>query len=455
MTSPDDDSPSLWGLFRRGDLWALFLAAMFLRLVMFAVSNNQVGTQAVLDDCFDCRLYLNMARAIVAGTPEAYAHGFFYFGPGFAYFLAGLVFFFKSHIFPLIVVNIILSSSSCLLIYALARNLVGSYAVAVAAAALAVTSYTSIVLSCYIMSDTLYLFVFLLALLAYLRALASGRWLLFIMAGVLTGMAISVRSVGQFWPLMMIVMAVAHWLRGKKKPAPASLQSRALIPKVMVAVMIPFLFVLGWMSHNYRVHGVFTMGITSANGPANVAAVTIERRTGVPAATTMSGWVKEYMATVGKTEVTQGEAYRVYSARAHAVTDSLRWDVYRTYFSLLWENLNEINPLHRRLIPEYDEVTIPMEIFIKDHYLNYVNILLSAIGLVILLWQRRFWIALVLGGTYCYYAAMCGFFRWQYTRHFMPGQIAWAILIAITLVTAARLVIRLARPIAFRAHSPR
>jgi hypothetical protein len=49
---------------------------------------------------------------------------------------------------------------------------------------------------------------------------------------------------------------------------------------------------------------------------------------------------------------------------------------------------------------------------------------------------------------------MGGFFRWQYTRHFMPGQIAWSILIAIVLVTIARFVgrtagkiIRVLRPI--------
>ncbi len=440
-----EDAPALWKLFRRGDLWAIFLTALFLRLVMFAANNNQVGTQTMLDGCFDCRLYLHMADAMVAGTPEAYANGFFYFGPGFACFLAGLVVFFKSHIFPLIVVNIVLSSSSCLLIYALARHLTGSYAIAVVAALLAATSYTSIALACYIMSDTLYFFVFLLGLLAYLRALASGRWLLYVAAGVLTGAAVMIRSVGQFWPVMMIGMGLVHWWRSKKNPAFPPLRPGALTLRVFVAVAIPILLMLGWMSHNYRVNGVFTMGITSANGPANIAAITIERRTGVPAPTTMNGWVKEYLDSVGKTEVPLGETYRVYLTRARAVVDSLRWAVYKTYLSVMWENLNEICLLHRQLVPEYDAVTILLEEYIRGHYLNYANFILSMTGLTLLLWRRRWWVAVVLGGIYVYYAALGGFFRWQYTRHFMPGQIAWAILIAIVLVTIARLVGRLGR----------
>ncbi len=445
------DIPALFKLFRRGDLWAVFLAAVFLRLVMFAASNNQAGTQTVVDGCFDCRLYLNMAKGIVAGTPQVYEHGFFYFGPGFACFLAVLAFFFKSHIFPVVVVNIILSSSSCLLIYALARRLTDSYAMAMTAALLTATSYTSIVLSCCVMSDTLYFFVFLLALLVYLRALASGRWLLFIGAGILTGAAIMIRSVGQFWPLIMIGLAVAHRLWTDKNPAsPPTLRPRALILRVSVAVAIPILFMLGWMSHNYRVHGVFTMGITSGNGPANVAAMTIERLSGVPAATTMNKWVQERKDAISATELSLGETYNVYLTHTRAVVDSLGWEVYKTYLSVMWENLNEISRLHRLLAPQYNEVTIPLEEFVMKHDLNHANFILSMPGLALLLWRRRWWLAVVLGGIYVYYAAMGGFFRWQYTRHFMPGQIAWAILIAVVLVTIARFVGRSAGPIIAR-----
>jgi hypothetical protein len=296
----------------------------------------------------------------------------------------------------------------------------------------------------------LYFFVFLLALLVYLRALASGRWFHFVVAGVLTGAAVMIRSAGQFWPFMMIGLAIAYqWWGERNTSSPAVLHARALIPRVSVAVAIPLLFMLGWMSHNDRVHGVFTMGITSGNGPANVCAITIERLTGVPAATTMNKWVQERKDAIGETGLLSlGETYDVYLTRTRAVVDSLGWEVGKTYLSVMWENLNEISRLHRLLLPGYDDVTIPIEEYIMKHRLNYLNITLSMLGLVLLLWRRQWWPAAVLAGIYIYYAGMGGFFRWQYTRHFMPGQIAWAILIAIALVTIAGFFGRLTRSIA-------
>lgn len=447
------ETPSLRRLFHRGDLWTVFLAALFLRLVMFAAANNQIGTQGMLENCFDCRLYLNMAKAIVAGTPEARADGFFYFGPGFAYFLAPLTYLFKNHAFSMIVVDIILSSLSCLLLYAFARRLTGSYAVAMTAAFLAATSYTSILVSCFLLSDTLYFFVFLLVLLAYLRALDTGRWPYFVLAGVLTAAAVMIRSVGQFWPLVMIGLAVAHrrWKDGRSAPL-SGLRPRALTARVTVAVAIPIVVILGWMSHNYRDNGAFVMGITSGNGPANICAVTIERMSGVPAPTTMENWLQERKDALGKTELTLGEIYDVYRTHTRAAVDTLGWKVVETYLSVMWENLNEISRLHRLLFPEYQDMMIPAEEYIMHHYLNYINIVLAMTGLALLLWRRRWWPAAVLGSTYVYYAVMGGFFRWQYTRHFMPGQIAWAVLIAVTLVTLARLIGRAGRALARRSR---
>ena len=52
-----------------------------------------------------------------------------------------------------------------------------------------------------------------------------------------------------------------------------------------------------------------------------------------------------------------------------------------------------------------------------------------------------FRVAVIIGGLYAYYAVMIGFFRWQGSRYFFPGQIAWSILIAIVLVFAAGYVI--------------
>jgi len=427
----------LWPPFRRGDLLAILILALLLRLTLLAASNDQVGTAKVLEDCWDCRAYIN-AALYLEGQAAGAGHYLFYYGPGYPYFLALINIFFNSHPVPLLVFNIALSALSCLLIYSLAIRLTESYPLAVIAALLSAISYTSIMLSCVIMSDTFYFFIFLSGLIIYLKGLSDWRWRWFILSGFLVGAAILTRSIGQFWPLVMIIIA-AVYIRGHRKsgPTPPRAISNMLV-KVSVAVMIPIIILSAWMVRNYQVHGVFALAITSANGPASLAAQTIERLEGTPANQTMTGWVEEYKGATGRSSLALGEVFRVYSTRGWETLDTLKWEAAKTYFMILWENLNSINFLHRLLVPRCGYFMFPVEIFIGDHYLNCLCFVLSMLGFLILLLRRKFQTALVLACVYGYYASMLGFYRWQYSRHFLPGQIAWAILIAIVIVSAGQ-----------------
>jgi 4-amino-4-deoxy-L-arabinose transferase-like glycosyltransferase len=424
----------LWKPFRRGDLFAVFALAVILRLAVFAASNDQIGTQKVLDDCFDCRLYLNMANAITAGTPGNYENGFFYFGPGYAYWLALNNLLFHGHPIPIIIVNILVSALSCVLIYLFAMVLVRSYPVALIAACLAAVSYTSIMLSCLLMSDTVYFFIFTSGLIIYLKALTDGGWSKFALAGVLAGAAILTRSVGQFWPMMMIVIAAVYAYKRPGMAFPHSFRRKELVARVAVAVAIPLVITTVWMFRNYKTHDVFAMGITSANGPGNLAAVTLERMTGRPAPEIMKDWIDYYMNVNGKSEVTLGETFKIYASRGRWAIDTLKWETFKTYRMLVWDNLNRISYLHRQLLPAANEVTIPLEMKLMESPIHYLNFALSMIGFILLLYTRKFRVAGVLATIFLYYAAMLGFYRWQYSRHFFPGQIACAVLIAYTIV---------------------
>lgn len=428
-----DISLKLPKFLRRGDLIVIFALAVFLRMALFAASNNQVTTDGVLEKCFDCRLYLNMAQSIANGSSE-FENGFFYFGPGYAAFLALMNILAHGKPGILILINILISAASCLLIYKLAMKLTRTYAVALAAAILAAVSYTSIILSLMVMSDIFYFFIMLVFLLIYLEALDSRRMSLFILAGLVGGYSVLVRSVGQFWPVPMIIIAVAWlWNRGSAG------EGRRKFPwktagKVALSIGLVIAITMSWMIRNYYVHGVFASAITSANGPANVAGVTIERLTGTPSNEVLADWFNDYTRDTGDSVVTLGELYHIYSSRARQTFDTLGWEMIKTYITLDWENLNEINYMHRILVPEYDNVTIPMESWIMRHRLNYINLVLSMAAFVILLATGRARIAVILGSIYLYYAVMIGAYRWQYSRHFFPGQIAWAVLVSITIV---------------------
>lgn len=424
----------LWKPFRRGDLIAVFALAVILRLIMFAASNNQVGTQKVLDGCFDCTLYFNEGKAIAAGTPALFENCNFYFGPGYPLFLALNDLVFHGHIFYFIVVNIILAGLTAILIYRFAVMLSAPYSVALVASLLSATSYTSINLSCYIMSDIFFFCIFLWALILYLKGLSGGRWGWFIASAVLTGYASLTRSIGFFWPLVMIALAFAwHAVLNKNHDSPV-IRHRNIIPKIASAVMIVIIITCGWMYRNYRIHGIFIPAITSATAPSFVAAITLERLTGTDANAVRQGWLSEYRAAVGKEELTLGEVSRVFSDRGYQVIDSLPWEAVKTYLTLVWGNLNEISYLHRLLLPEYNGITIPLERVVMSSPLHYLNFVLSMGGLIFLVVTRRYRTAAILGMIYLYFVLPLGFYRWQYSRHFLPGQIAWTVLDAYLLV---------------------
>lgn len=410
----------------------IFALAIFLRLALFAASNNQATTDGVLAQCFDCRQYLYMAQDIAHGTPDA-EHGFFYFGPGYGVFLAAMNIFAQGKPGILILVNIILSSLSCLLIYKLAMKLTQSYAISIIAALLAVVSYTSIGLSLLVMSDTLYFFTLLLMLLTFLKALETGKVRFFILAGLLGGASVLTRSLGQLWPLLMIIIAVAYlWKRRDlaylKHSTPWKIAGKVAISAGLILVMT-----LAWVIRNGIVHDTPVVAFTSANGPANLAAITIERLNGTPSNEVLAGWTQDYIDSTGDSDVSLGDLYHLRWRRAVGIFDTLGWQMVKTYASLDWENLNEISYLHRTLVPKYNNTTIPMEIWIMGHGLNYINFILSMIGLILLFATGRVRIAIILGIIYFYYASLLGAYRWQYSRHFLPGQIAWAILIAVTI----------------------
>ena len=281
----------LWKPFQRGDLIALFTGALILRLLFFSISANQAGMQKILDGCFDCNLYYKMAGAILSGTTQNVENGFLYFGPGYAYFVTAIMSIFGNRIVPVVIMNILLSSLNCLLIYLLAKRLLNSYAVALVAGVLAAVSYTAITISCMVMSDTLYFTIFLLTLLAFQRALTHGKWLHFILSGILSGAALLTRSIGLFWPLVMAAIALAWYCL---RPVDRNIYRFGLgeyFRKVGTAVVIAMTIATLWMTRNKQVEGIFTMGITSANGPAIPGDLRIEWIEGVETADGL--WARE------------------------------------------------------------------------------------------------------------------------------------------------------------------
>jgi 4-amino-4-deoxy-L-arabinose transferase-like glycosyltransferase len=419
----------------RLDLCLLFIIAFGVRIIVVCLSISQIGREGIMNIAPDGILYMNMARDILAGTNQ-FEHGFFTFGPGFAYYLAFFFGLFGPDLIPFVFNQIFISCLSCLFIYKLGMMLTKSYPISMIAGFLAALSLTSIMLSAIVLSDTIYLFLFVLSLVLYVWGLEQGSWWYFLGAGVLTGIAALFRSIGQFWPLVMVIIAIPYMKESSLFGVKFRSMRRRLCLKVGVAVVIAAAIIFAWMARNQAVHGIPVLASTTAN---QVIGLTLEKMGESKPAEIWQEWFTQYKTEHNLDSISMEDMYRLSRQKARQFIRQHTGMMMKAYLSLIWENLNDIDYIHRALLPEFKAATIGWEYKIKGLYLNYASFVLSMIGLLILLVTRRYKAFVVLGSVYVYYALMIGFGRWQGSRLFLPGQVAWTILIGVVLVYVYRI----------------
>lgn len=420
----------------RWDLVSLILLAVGLRVLLFAHSAEQIGMEKFLSTSPDTVNYVSMASGLVEGSITN-ERGFFTFGPGYAFFLAIFFFLFGIHALPVIIFQILLSSVSCVLIYRLAMLLTKSYPIAMLAGFLAATSYTSISLSCLLLSDTLYFFLFLSGLLLFLEGLQNEKTSYYILSGILIGYAILTRSIGQFFPLVMAAIAfVAYRLEKKSASNKPTSYLKKKIRNVSLTIVIIAVITFTWMVRNYVVHGIPV--VSAAGRQLDIAAIAYQEIENKPIEDIKTEWTKQYKQEKNVIKWSYEHSFLLGITQLKKMLLNHPATMIKTYCEIAWNNLNEINNAHRMLLPRYNFKTVPWEHKIREKKWNYLNFILSVVGLLILLATRKFEGSFILGSIYFYYAALIGLNIWQGSRIFFPGQIAWTVLIAITIVTGAQ-----------------
>jgi 4-amino-4-deoxy-L-arabinose transferase-like glycosyltransferase len=426
----------------RHDLIYLFLFALFLRSLYFALVLTQQGFAGLLTVTPDCINYVSVAKGMpsVIFKPDLMLYTF---GPGYGFFLAVFFFIFGPSGVPVIIVQIILGSLSCLLMYKLARMLTGSYAVAMTAGILAAVSYTSISLASLILSDSLYFFLFLLSLILYLRALEKEDTKDFVLSGLLVGYCILTRSIGQFWIIVMIIIAIGAYLHKRKGAKQLPVTFWRYIKRPLISVALAAGILLIWIIRNWIVMGVPVASGASGLGPSKIAALTVERLEKRPWKEVISGWIAEFEAEEGHKKKTMGDNNEAIRRGITKVIEAHPWEVTKTYLQFLWANIHDLNYFPRSHFPDYKGYAMFVEYkILRRYYIDSLLLILSLIGMIILIFRRQYYVALILGLTFAYYGLLGGLAPWQGSRIFYPGQIGWAILNAISIVAIVRFIVK-------------
>jgi 4-amino-4-deoxy-L-arabinose transferase-like glycosyltransferase len=415
--------------------------ALIMRISLLGLSVSEIGSDGLLKTTPDGQGYLISAQALVSGSGD-YESAFLGWAPGYPCLLALYVKLCGLQAIPLILVQILLSSTTCILCYCLALRLTGKTAISLLSGLILAFSNTSISLSCLILSDTVFLFLLFAGLVLFLDGFEQASSRRFVVAGTLFSVAVLTRAIGQFWMLILIAIGWSVLTSQFRSRWWQDVQARRLARKALLCVVMVVVSVSAWSYRNYRVHGIPAVSFASATGAANVATLALERAEGIPRDSVYHQWIQAYVENHHQTGVTRAEAFKVFLTESGRVLLRHPLAFLTVYFRTVWDNVNETNELFDVLIPTSYARVNPWLLNTKTGGLNYLGFLLTMLGAVTLAWRRQ-WLVLFVGGMiYLYFALMCGWFMGQGSRIFLPGLAVSTILMAAGLKEGAGFIMR-------------
>jgi 4-amino-4-deoxy-L-arabinose transferase-like glycosyltransferase len=417
----------------------IFLGALLVRVVVLALAYQAHSDTAMLSLTPDSINYVGAARALLHDGFLAHRSELFYFPVGYPLFLAINFFFWGEHALPILVFQILISAGTCTLVFLLAQELGLMSRLGILAGLLYTTSVTSISLSCLLLSDTLYAFVFAASLLSLVQALNSGRLLPFVSAGVLGGIATLVRPTGKFWPLAAVLVALIYYGVQRLTSASSFRFSWALLRGVAVTCLLACLIPVPWVLRNAHVHGFPVLAITTISARSTVAAKAMADVNGQNYRTIQENWEQECIGQQTDRQTSLEDFCRCAMVKTQEVEAKHPLQVIRAYAGWAWENINEPDYLLPVVLPTLEKDVASVNGFQRGNGMLRIWFYLAVAGLIILAIGKHFLPLIVLGMAYGYCACTIGAFPYQGSRYFLPGEIAGSILIATTIVFSIHL----------------
>ncbi|MBW2046399.1 MAG: glycosyltransferase family 39 protein [Deltaproteobacteria bacterium] len=145
-------------------------------------------------------------------------------------------------------VQVLLSTGIIIMAYLLGRNFFSRREALVAAGLCAVDPH-NLSLSVHLLSDTLFVFVFLSSIIVLMYGLKNKKVSLFFLSGILLGMATIIRPVTQYFPIAGAVIILLY------PEIKFILRSKAAVCFVLAF----FVIVSPWMYRNYVLYNHFSL----------------------------------------------------------------------------------------------------------------------------------------------------------------------------------------------------
>lgn len=427
----------------RNVLLIFFIAFSLRAAFLFLLSENLTsGSLLTLDQRDDSAQYISASRYLL-GHQGGSADALLFRGLGYPLFLALIFFIFGNSARPVIFIQILLSGTSCVLIYLIAKGILSKHRYAdILAGLIAAFSLTSISLSVRILSDTLSNFLVIYSIFLIIKGLEDGRLRNIIFAGAVMGYAALVRPTNTFMAFSVMLMVLIT------PKAFFSTPKKDVIKKAAIMTITAIAILSIWSFRNYVDYGLFT---PSTNGAYTAlyywtaSSIANELKWGQ----SLYELPSNHYATINPAEGVPN--IRDYWQRELGLNMSDMIDdnanKYRRYVGYISYSFRD-NPATMTATLLKNAVINTLEV---DYYYwdvidltpgtraLYKKILYTIAFLVfVLFWSSvfTFWFrvkdyrVILLVGLYIYFALMSGFAFWQGSRLFSPAQISWTILIS-------------------------
>ncbi len=415
-------------IFRDKTFWIITGVALSLRLIYWLIISTQSPIESLLSGPPDTVLYINIANGFSNFT-IANEHYLYMTGFGYSAFLAALLLVsFKSYYFAL-TIQIIISALTAGLIYKIGETLTGNRTVGIVAGLINATSLTALGLSVMFLSESLFVFILCICILLFLKQIENPNLKRALILGALLALATFTRSVAQFLPLLFLIITLLIPQSSLK------IAKRKIIIFTSVSVALTALLVGSWIIRNYKVHGTAVVAGTGlAAAGVYLGAKTIADKTpGLDFYAVRKNFEKE-LEEQNPDGITNKAENQYYLKVLKDLIANHPRKLFKAYTELVIENTLAADGMTEYLLRKnYDEIR---ELVRQPEklYINYIPVIATIAGLIILFVSGRKPESIILAGIYAYFILTSGFTFWQGSRVCYPAQISWSILFGVTAV---------------------